>query len=132
MAKKKKTEPNSPDLTRNFETAFEKLEEIVSQLEQGQLTLAESLDRYEEGVRYLKQCYAALNQAERRIELMVNLDEDGRLITEPFETEGLDEELSQRSPRRRRGKTDGASSSRSDETGGGDASDHFAADEGLF
>lgn len=132
MAKKKKTESTSPDLTRNFESAFAKLEEIVGQLEQGQLSLADSLDRYEEGVRYLKQCYAALNQAERRIELMVELDEDGRLVTEPFETEGLDDNPSGRSPRRRRRKTNSNASSQSQDSSGEDADDHFEAEDGLF
>ena len=132
MAKKKKAESKSTDLTRNFEAAFAKLEEIVGQLEQGQLSLAESLDRYEEGVRYLKQCYAALNQAERRIELMVDLDKDGRLVTEPFEAEGANDETTGRSPRRRRQKSDRVGSSRSQHSSEADSGDDFDSGERLF
>jgi hypothetical protein len=49
------------------------------------LTLTESLEKYEQGVENLISCYEALNEAQRRIELLVDLDEDGNLITRPFD-----------------------------------------------
>ena len=58
---------------------------IVGELETGNLTLTESLEKYEQGVANLKSCYAALNEAQRRIELLVDLDDDGNLVTRPFD-----------------------------------------------
>lgn len=69
----------------SFEQALEQLETIVRRLEDGQLPLAEALDQYEQGVRHLKTCHQMLEQAERRIELVRNVDERGDPITEPFD-----------------------------------------------
>ena len=103
MAKKTRTsESPDADLPR-FEQAFDQLKEIVDQLEQGQLTLAQSLQRYEQGVKYLAQCYAALDQAEQRIQQLVQLDENGRLVTEPFVTHTDDDATGVgQSPRRKK------------------------------
>ena len=68
-----------------FEESLEKLRQIVAQLENGNLSLSESLEQYEKGVASLKQCYEALNSAQRRIEMLVELDEGGNLVTRPFD-----------------------------------------------
>jgi exodeoxyribonuclease VII small subunit len=79
-----------------------RLEEIVAQLEEGQLGLSESLARYEEGVQHLKQCHEALQRAERRIQLLTGVDEEGNPVTEPFDDEALTlEEKQQSRPQRR-------------------------------
>jgi len=52
----------------NFEQAMERLEAIVHELESGELTLDESLARYEEGTRLSKRLSKELDEAERRIE----------------------------------------------------------------
>lgn len=67
-----------------FEDALAELENIVHQLEEGQLGLAEALARYEQGVKHLKHCYALLQDAEQKIELLTGVKEDGTPITEPF------------------------------------------------
>lgn len=67
-----------------FEDALAALETIVHQLEDGELGLAEALDRYEQGVKHLKHCYALLKQAERKIEVLTGVTEDGTLLTQPF------------------------------------------------
>lgn len=83
MAKKKsKTKAASPV---SFEASLEQLRQIVGQLENGNLTLSDSLQQYEKGVASLKQCYDALNAAQRKIEMLVDLDEDGNMITRPFD-----------------------------------------------
>ena len=69
----------------SFEQALASLEEIVHDLEAGRLGLAESLARYEEAVKLLKQCYTQLEQAERRVELLTGLDAAGNPITKPFD-----------------------------------------------
>ena len=51
----------------SFEQALASLEGIVHDLEEGQIGLAESLARYEQGVKYLRQCYELLQTAERKM-----------------------------------------------------------------
>lgn len=67
---------------KSFEASFEELEALVRRLEAGTLTLDESLAHYERGVAALKQCYRILEQAEKRLELLVR-DEEGGLSTRP-------------------------------------------------
>ena len=68
----------------SFERALAELQRIVTELEQGELSLSDSLTRYEEGVRHLKLCYQQLEQAENRMELLRSVDVEGRAVTEPF------------------------------------------------
>ncbi|MFQ6040498.1 MAG: exodeoxyribonuclease VII small subunit [Candidatus Poribacteria bacterium] len=67
-----------------FEEALEKLEDIVNVLETGDLSLEESLEAFEEGVRLSKVCSKWLNDAELRVEKLTSIDED-TVETEPFE-----------------------------------------------
>ena len=87
-----------------FEQALASLEEIVHDLEAGRLGLADSLARYEEAVKLLKQCYAQLEQAERRVELLTGFDAAGNPITKPFDdTATLAPDAAEAPPRPRRG-----------------------------
>jgi exodeoxyribonuclease VII small subunit len=69
----------------SFEAALKRLEEIVHLLEEGDVGLGESLERYEEGVKLLRQSYELLQRAERRIELLSGVDAEGNPITQPFD-----------------------------------------------
>lgn len=69
----------------NFEQSIALLEEIVRDLEDGQLTLEAALAKYEAGVGLLKLCYEKLTVAETRISLLAGIDADGKPILEPFE-----------------------------------------------
>lgn len=60
----------SPGEPLSFEDAFRVAETAVEALERGQLTLEESLERYEDGLRALARCYEILRSAERRIEVL--------------------------------------------------------------
>lgn len=86
----------------SFEEALEKLEQVVRQLEDGQLGLSESLARYEEGVRHLKHCHDALASAERKIELLTSVDARGNAETEPLDNEESAGERKNRARSRRR------------------------------
>ena len=55
---------------RTFEQALEKLETIVSEVEEGKVSLEESIDQYAEGVELVKQCRAILDKAEKKIQLL--------------------------------------------------------------
>lgn len=68
-----------------FEQSLAELEEIVRELENGEIGLEESLSRYEKGVGLLKRCYAQLQAAEKRIMRLGGVDEEGRPIGEQFE-----------------------------------------------
>jgi exodeoxyribonuclease VII small subunit len=68
-----------------FEDGLERLEEIVHLLEGGEVGLSEAMERYEEGVRLLRQSYELLQRAERRIELLSGVDAEGNPITQPFD-----------------------------------------------
>ncbi len=74
-----------------FEEALERLEEIVRQLEEGEVTLEESLTAFEEGISLARQCSQYLDQAEKRVEVILE-DEEGNLKLTPFEAEGAEEE----------------------------------------
>jgi|YelNatPaOPRAMG01_1025707.scaffolds.fasta_scaffold50473_2 exodeoxyribonuclease VII small subunit len=58
-----------------FEDAFRKLEEIVRQLEAGDITLEEALKSFEEGVRLIRVCSAKLEEAQRRVEILLGTEE---------------------------------------------------------
>ena len=68
-----KTEEVKP---KDFEDALKKLEGIVRELEEGELSLESSLARYEQGVRLARFCNSKLEEAEKRIE-MLQTDDDG-------------------------------------------------------
>ena len=78
---KKKADPDQP----SFEEALAQLEEIVNNLEEGDLGLNEALFQYEKGVKLLRQSYDLLQKAERRIELLSGVDADGNPIKQPLD-----------------------------------------------
>jgi exodeoxyribonuclease VII small subunit len=54
----------------NFETALESLEEIVSSMEKGDLTLEDSLKAFETGIKLTRECQAALKDAEQKVRIL--------------------------------------------------------------
>ena len=68
---------------KSFEASLEALEEIVHQLEGGDLPLEKSLELFEDGIRLSRQCQERLNQAERRIEILLR-DNQGRPVASAF------------------------------------------------
>ncbi|MFT7144075.1 MAG: exodeoxyribonuclease VII small subunit [Alphaproteobacteria bacterium] len=59
-----------------FEEAMERLEQIVTQLERGDLPLDKSLESFEKGAAYVKQCQDKLATAEMRIEKIMKTKEE--------------------------------------------------------
>lgn len=100
MAQSSQTTSTSEPVS--FEQALTLLEQIVHDLEEGRLGLAESLARYEEGVKLLRQCHGLLEQAERRIELVTGMDAAGNPLTEPFDDAATFSEPAQSARSRRR------------------------------
>ena len=69
----------------NFEEAMKNLENIVTELENGNLNLDESVKKFEEGMKIAKQCNTILEDAEKKITIL--LVKDGELKEENFDAE---------------------------------------------
>lgn len=74
---------NGQEQGRTFEASLEALERIVRQLESGDLPLDKSLELFEQGIRLSRECQERLNQAERRIEILLR-DNQGRPTVSTF------------------------------------------------
>ncbi|MBT3144544.1 exodeoxyribonuclease VII small subunit [Neptunomonas phycophila] len=77
MPRKKKT----PD----FEQSLSDLEALVGRMEQGELTLDDSLAAFEDGIRLTRECQSFLDQAEQKVQILSS--NDGKLTVAPFDTE---------------------------------------------
>ncbi len=73
---------------QSFEEEMKKLQKIVEELSSGKLTLGESLKKYEEGVRISQACSGQLNDAQRKVEILMK--KDGSFGLEKFD-EGTEE-----------------------------------------
>jgi exodeoxyribonuclease VII small subunit len=75
MAVKKKSKP-SPG---NFEASMEELESLVAEMESGELTLEESLEHFERGIRQVRNCQKALDEAEQKVQILLKESGDQQL-----------------------------------------------------
>ncbi len=75
----------------DFEKALNRLSAIVSSLEKGDLPLEESLQLFEEGVKLSRYCSDRLEEAERRIDVLVK-GKGGKTTEEPFEEANLEDQ----------------------------------------
>ena len=105
---KKKAAPEAQQLT--FEQALEQLEASVQQLEEGELGLGESLERYQQCVGLLKQGHSQLEEATRQVEVLNQVTAEGEAVTSDFDDQelSLDEKQATRSTRRGAGKKQSA------------------------
>jgi exodeoxyribonuclease VII small subunit len=69
---------------KKFEAALARLEEIVKELESGDLPLEQSLKLFEEGIKLSRICNKRLEDAERRVEILLK-DKAGNIVARPFE-----------------------------------------------
>ena len=67
-----------------FEDALNKLEKIVSRLEDGEIPLEESLKLFEEGIRLSRLCNQKLEEAEKRVEILMK-GKNGMIKPHPFD-----------------------------------------------
>lgn len=94
------SEPESPPPA--FEDALEELQRIVEELEEGRLGLGESIARFEQGMKLLRNCYDLLQQAEQKIEILTGFDANGNPLTEEFDASATHDESQAAAGRRRR------------------------------
>ena len=78
---------DKPVKKEKFEDYLKQVEEAVKSLEGGKLQLEESIEKYETGIKALRQCYSILDQAEKKIQLLVK-EKDGSLSAREFEPAG--------------------------------------------
>ncbi|NKI74994.1 exodeoxyribonuclease VII small subunit [Dickeya sp. CFBP 2040] len=74
--------PKKTEQPTSFENSLAELEQIVSRLESGELPLEEALNAFEQGVQLARQGQVKLQQAEQRVQILLNDDPDTALT--PF------------------------------------------------
>src|SRR4051812_39646823 len=78
------TKPKPAPTNLNFESAMERLEKIVEQMESGKTPLEDLIVRYEEGMNLVKVCQERLTSAEQKIEIIAR-NNAGKAIVKNFE-----------------------------------------------
>jgi exodeoxyribonuclease VII small subunit len=68
-----------------FEEALGRLEDIVKRMEAGEMSLEESLKAFEEGIKLVRLCSRKLDEAERRVEILLKQEEE--LVVKPFKVQ---------------------------------------------
>ena len=71
------------DSDKGFEESMRRLEELVNQMEEGELSLDEMVSAFEEGTQLVQSCGKKLDEVERKIEMLVKKNE--KIATEPFD-----------------------------------------------
>jgi exodeoxyribonuclease VII small subunit len=71
----------------DFEQSLTDLQNLVERLENGELSLEDSLTAFEQGVRLTRDCQAALAQAEQNVQIL--MERDGELEEAPFDADRL-------------------------------------------
>ena len=105
----------------SFEAALARLEEIVHELEEADLPLERSLAVFEEGVRLSRLLHQRLNEAERKVEILLK-DDSGEKVPVPFAPGG-------EAPAR--GGADAADADDSDDTDGDTEGEHGGGQSAL-
>lgn len=72
-------------MSKSFEEQIEQLENIVKDLEKGELNLEDSVSKFEEGIKISKECNKTLEEAEKKITILIH--QDGEMKEENFVTE---------------------------------------------
>ncbi len=79
-------EPTGAESPETYDGLVSRLERVVGELESGQLSLEQSVERFAEGVRLAREASRKLDEAERKVELLVR-NADGEEEAVPFDAE---------------------------------------------
>jgi len=77
--------PSATETNIDFEASLKELEALVEKMEQGELSLEQSLKDFERGVALTRACQQALREAEQKVQILMGKGENAEL--EPFEGE---------------------------------------------
>lgn len=69
----------------DFEGSLKSLEQLVEQMESGELSLEKALETFEQGIQLTRECQTMLSEAEQKVQLLV--EKNGSLEPQPFDTE---------------------------------------------
>ena len=75
------------EFKKSFEEQMEELEKIVTELENGELNLDDSVAKFEEGIKISKECNQMLEDAQKRITILLN--QNGEMTETTFNTETI-------------------------------------------
>lgn len=75
---------------QDFEQSLAQLEGIVERMEQADLPIEEALKAFEQGINLTRQCQSILDQAEQKVEKLV--EQQGQLVAEPFDEDTAQKE----------------------------------------
>ncbi|MCX7703283.1 MAG: exodeoxyribonuclease VII small subunit [Planctomycetota bacterium] len=88
MSKKEEAKKDEVKKLEEFEKNLQRLEELSSELEKGNISLADAVEKFEEAVKCFRLCQKLLSEAEERVELLLK-DVEGNIVgSEPFEIGG--------------------------------------------
>ncbi len=73
-----------------FEEALAKLEQIVTQIETGKVSLEQSIEKYAEGIELIKQCRTILDSAEKKIQMLAQGQDGGLQVAGELEDEAAE------------------------------------------
>jgi exodeoxyribonuclease VII small subunit len=68
----------------DFEQSLTDLEQLVTQMESGELSLEKALETFEQGIQLTRSCQSMLSEAEQKVQLLTS--NDGSIIARPFDT----------------------------------------------
>lgn len=66
----------------NFEKALNELESVIEKMESGQLSLEDSLQGFEDGLKLARRCQTSLKDAEQKVQVLI--EQNGELRSQPF------------------------------------------------
>jgi exodeoxyribonuclease VII small subunit len=89
MAVSREKKPTQEPAAEPYDAIVERLEKLVVELEGGKLPLEKSLETFAEGVRLAREAGRKLDEAERRVELLLRAD-DGSVVARPPGEEDAD------------------------------------------
>ena len=79
------SEPNEQPESFDFEKSLDELEKLVERMEQGDLSLDDSLRDFERGIALARQCQSALKEAEQKVQIL--MEKDGQLDAQPYDAD---------------------------------------------
>lgn len=75
--------PKNPDTLPNLETSLAEITALIDKMEKGELTLDESLTQFERGITLIKHCQKTLNEAEQKVQMLIQDNHQEALV--PYE-----------------------------------------------
>ena len=86
MPEQEPSEAGEQESVPSYEESFARVEQLVKELESGELSLQQSILKYEEAVKSMNRCYELLDRAQKKIEILLK-DAEGRIQRQDFDAD---------------------------------------------